>query len=130
VTRRLIVALVALISIGLALAAGARVQAQTSMERVVVTPGEGTSQTRFLFNGSGFTPGRTVSVRFILPDGSERRVTEGSAEVVWLVAPDGTFALDLVPAQRFPAAPPGRWRALLCGFNAATCQLIDFDVAP
>ena len=128
--RRLATIFVALLSIGAALSAGSRAHAQAVAERVIVAPGEGTYQTRFLFSGSGFTPGRTVSVRFVLPDGSERRVTEDGAELVWVVGTDGTFAMDLVPAQRFPAAPAGRWRALFCGFNAATCQLIDFDVSP
>jgi hypothetical protein len=128
--RRIATLLIALLSIGAALSTGMHAQAQVTTERVMVTPGGGTAQTRFVFTGAGFTPGRTVSVRFLLPDGSERRVTEGPAEVVWLVLPDGSFSVDLVPAQRFPAAPPGRWRALFCGFNAATCQLIEFDVLP
>jgi hypothetical protein len=100
-----------------------------SGERVVVTPGEGTGLTHFTFTGSGYTPGRTVSIRLTAPDGSERRfIAEDGAEVVWLAAPDGAFALEFAPALRFPGTPPGHWRALFCSYAAPTCQLIDFDV--
>jgi hypothetical protein len=106
----------------------AAASAQRSPERVVVTPGEGTVTTRYVFTGSGYQPGRTVAVRLTLPDGSERRFTEDGAEQVWQVQADGTFALDFVPVLRFPGSSPGRWRALFCTFQAPTCQLIEFDV--
>ena len=125
--------MIAVLLAGLAAIDGVRAQVPlpATGERVLVTPGEGTTATRFRFTGSGFTPGRTVSVRLTPPDGVERRfMADDGAEFVWLVAPDGTFALDLSPAQRFPGAPAGQWRALFCGFGALTCQLIDFDVLP
>lgn len=125
--------IIGLLLAGLGANEGVRAQSPipATGERVLVTPGEGTTATRFRFTGSGFTPGRTVSVRLTPPDGVERRfMADDGAEVVWLVAPDGSFALDLSPAQRFPGAPAGHWRALFCGFGAPTCQLIDFDVLP
>jgi hypothetical protein len=125
--------IVAVVLAGLATSDGVRAQAPspTPGERVLVTPGEGGATTRFRFTGSGFAPGRTVSIRLTPPDGVERRfMADDGAEVVWLVGPDGGFALDLSPAQRFPGAPAGHWRALFCAFAAPTCQLIDFDVLP
>ena len=105
--------------------------AQVSSERVVATPGEGTLQTRFHFAGSGFAPGRTVSVRVYCPDGSERRfINEEGAELVWLVDANGTFTLDLVPGQRFPGCGLGHWRTLFCSQNSPTCQLVEIDVLP
>ena len=110
---------------------GGRVAAQISPERVVLTPAEGTLQTRFTFTGSGFSPGRTVFVKLILPDGTERRFrTNEGIEIVWPVQPDGNFALDFIPSQRFPDAGPGHWQALFCSVGALTCQHIDFDVHP
>lgn len=117
------------VAIGLALVTGAAA-AQVSAERVVVTPGEGTLTTRFQFTGSGYPPGRTVSIRVTLPDGSERRfVSEDGAELVWQTRPDGTFSFDLVP-RSVPGAIPGHWRVLFCTFAAPTCQLIELDVFP
>jgi hypothetical protein len=61
--------------------------------------------THFVFSGSGFTPGLTVSIRFYPPNSPERRIrTEQGMEVVWPVASDGTFSLDFTPAQQFPGA--------------------------
>lgn len=124
-----VVVLAAAVLLGLLVSA--QVTAQVATERVVMMPADGTLTTRFSFSGSGFTPGRTVSVRVTTPDGTERRFrTDEGVEIVWLVLPDGTFSLEMVPAQRFPGAGPGRWQALFCGFDAATCQLLAFDVAP
>jgi hypothetical protein len=96
-----------------------------------MTPAEGRLNTQLLFSGSGFLPSLTISARFSPPDGLERRIrTEDGAEFVWLVQQDGTFSLDLVPSQRFPGAPAGRWRALFCAFGSPTCQQIEFDLAP
>jgi len=106
-----------------------RVSAQVGGERVVVTPGDGVLQTRFLFTGSGYAPGRIISVRVLPPDGSEHRLTtEDNAELIWLVQADGTFGLELVPSQRFPALGTGRWRILFCSAGASTCQLVEFDI--
>jgi hypothetical protein len=105
--------------------------AQTGSEHVLLSPPEGTLTSRFVFSGSGFTPGLTVSIRFYPPDAAERRIrTDQGAEVVWVVEPDGTFSLDFVPAQQFPGASPGRWRALFCAYRDRTCQMIEFDVLP
>lgn len=102
--------------------------AQQPAERVVMTPAEGTLATRFLFVGAGFPAGSSVSVRFLPPDGVERRIREDGAELVWLVSADGGFGLEVVFGQRFPGAPPGRWRALFCALNAPTCQQLEFDL--
>lgn len=129
--RRAGVIVVLAVAVLLGLVTSGRVVAQITAERVVMTPADGTLTTRFLFSGSGFTPGRTVSVRITTPDGVERRFrTDEDIEIVWLVLPDGTFSLEMVPAQRFPGAGPGRWQALFCGFEATTCQLLTFDVSP
>jgi hypothetical protein len=126
----LLMAIVALAVVSAALVR-AQASAQPSGERVVMTPADGTLTTRFMFAGSGFAPGQNVSVRFFPPDGNERRIrTDEGAEIVWPVQPDGTFSLDVVPAQRFPSAPPGRWRVLFCAVGAPTCQQLDFDVFP
>lgn len=107
------------------------VAAQSRGEHVEMTPADGRLSTQFLFTGTGFRPGLTISARFYSPDGVERRIrTEEGAEFVWLVQQDGTFSLDLVPAQRFPGAPAGRWRVLFCAFGSPTCQQIEFDLAP
>ncbi|MGE0544947.1 MAG: hypothetical protein AB7R89_32725 [Dehalococcoidia bacterium] len=107
------------------------VKAQTGSEHVQLSPPTGTLATHFVFSGSGFTPGLTVSIRFYPPDAVERRIrTEHGVEVVWPVQPDGTFSLDFVPAQQFPNASPGRWQALFCAFRDRTCQMIEFDVLP
>ena len=130
---RLLLAIVAVaVTAFAALSMHARVQAQApvSAEHVVMTPADGTLSTRFQFAGSGFLPGRNVSVRFIPPDGSERRVREEGVEIVWPVQSDGTFSLDVVPGQRFPGASPGRWRVLFCVFGSTTCQQLEFDVQP
>ena len=123
---RVAMVLAGTLCISLTLTGGAA--AQRSPERVVVTPGEGTIVTRFLFTGAGYQPGRTVDVRVTPPDGSERRFMEDGAVQVWQVQADGTFSLDFIPAVRFPGAGPGRWRALFCTFMAPTCQLIEFDI--
>ncbi len=124
----ILAALVALLAITL-FSTGA--SAQSGRQHVELTPAEGTLTTHFTFMGSGFTPGLTVSVRFYPPDVLERRIrTEEGAELVWQVEPNGTFALEFVPAQRFPNAPPGRWYALFCAFGDRTCELIEFDVLP
>jgi hypothetical protein len=107
------------------------VSAQTGREHVQLSPPTGTPATHFVFSGSGFTPGLTVSIRFYSPDASERRIrTDQGAEVVWPVQPDGTFSLDFVPGQQFPGASPGRWQALFCAYRDRTCQMIEFDVLP
>lgn len=124
---RVAMVLIGTMCVSLALTAGAA--AQRSTERVVVTPGEGTIVTRFLFSGAGYQPGRTVDVRVTPPDGFERRFMDDGAVQVWQVQADGTFSLDFIPAQRFPGAGPGHWRVLFCTFMAPTCQLIEFDVA-
>ncbi|MGH2587717.1 MAG: hypothetical protein ACRDJE_22580 [Dehalococcoidia bacterium] len=126
----LLMAVVALAVVAVALVRGPAA-AQPSGERVVMTPADGTLTTRFTFVGSGFTPGQNISVRFFPPDGIERRIrTEEGAELVWPVQPDGTFALDVVPMQRFPNASPGDWRVLFCAFGAPTCQQLEFDILP
>ena len=105
--------------------------AQSTGERVFMSPGEGTLQTRFLFTGFGYLPGRTLSVRAIPPDGLERRVrTEGGVEVVWRIPTDGTFSLEFTPALDFPDAPAGHWRMIFCQESSPTCQQLDFDVFP
>ena len=132
VSRRAIISIIAVLGVllgGDMLAHPA--WAQSASERVVVTPGDGTLQTRFHFTGTGFVPGRTVSVIIMTPDGVEHRfLADDGAEVVWMVQSDGSFALELIPGQRFPGTGPGRWRALFCSFAAPTCQLVDFDVTP
>ena len=98
----LVVAVAVLAGIGLT---AGRAHAQVSGERVIVTPGEGNPTSRFLFTGSGYIPGRYVTVRVLMPDGTERRLTtEDNAELVWLVCTDSFLA--------------GWWmgiRARLCG---------------
>ena len=124
----ILAALVALLSITLFTAAAS---AQTGQEHVELSPPDGTLTTRFVFSGSGYTPGLTVSARFFPPDTLERRIrTDQGAEVVWPVQPDGTFSLDFVPTARFPGASPGRWHALFCAYGDRTCQMIEFDVLP
>jgi hypothetical protein len=101
------------------------------LERVIVTPGEGTLLTRYQFSGSSFPANKTIAVRLYPPDGFERRLaTDDGIELVWLAGPDGAFSLEFVPALRFPGAPAGHWRALFCSYNAPTCQLVEFDVLP
>ena len=126
--RRLVLLAAVLVAVLCAGTTHLRASAQTTTERVVATPGEGMLQTRFVFTGSGFVPGRTVSVRVLTPEGERRFTNEQGVEFVWLVGPDGTFTLDFVPAQHFPGSSPGRWRALFCTHGALTCQLVDFDL--
>jgi hypothetical protein len=123
-------ALVALVAAGFAvIALSGRVDAQAPGERVIMTPAEGTLQTRFQFTGTGFTPGQIVALRVIPADSSERRMrNDAGAELVWLVGADGSFSLDFVPSQHFPGAPPGHWRILFCGLGSLTCQMIELDV--
>jgi hypothetical protein len=121
---------VAIVSLAIALLSST-VAAQTGREHVQLSPPTGTLTTHFVFSGSGFTPGLTVSIRFYPPDSLERRIrTDQGTEVVWPVQSDGTFSLDFVPAQQFPGALAGRWSALFCGFGDRTCQMIEFDVLP
>jgi hypothetical protein len=129
---RAVVLLVALVAAGLVgISVPDDVAAQAPTERVFMTPAEGTLHTQFHLVGVGFTPGRTVSFRVLPPDGVERRLrNELGAELVWLVLADGTFSLDLIPAQHFPEAPAGRWRLLFCQFGSLTCQQLEFDVLP
>jgi hypothetical protein len=104
--------------------------AQTNGERVAVAPGEGTLQTRFRFTGSGYQPGRSVTIRVTPPDNVERRIRgEDGVELVWVTAADGSFQLDLVPGDRFPGTPGGRWRVLFCTAGASTCQQVEIDIA-
>lgn len=129
---RAVALLVALIAAGLILVVVSHaVAAQAPTERVLMTPAEGTLHTPFHFSGTGFTPGRTVSIRVQPPDGGERRMrNEHGAELVWLVLPDGSFSLDLIPAQQFPDASAGRWRLLFCQFGSLTCQQLEFELLP
>lgn len=128
--RRAVAALVVLAVLSAAVFTGAAA-VQASDEHVELTPAVATLQTRLVFTGSGYAPGLTISARFFPPDGAERRIrTPEGAEIVWPVQADGTFSMDLVPAQRFPGAAAGRWRALFCAFGATTCQQIEFDLAP
>lgn len=129
--RSLATALALSIGIVIALTALTSAAAQLVGERVVVSPGEGAATTNFRFTGSGYVPGSLVRVAVTPPDGIERRlISETGAEMVWLVSPDGHFELEVVPAQRFAPATPGRWQALFCTSGSVTCQLIDFDVLP
>jgi hypothetical protein len=129
--RRLVAFAALVLALAAVVTSSRVVVAQGAGERVVMTPGEGTLHTRFLFIGAGFTPGRTVSVRAIPPDGLERRVrTEPGIELVWRIPADGTFALELTPAVDFPDAPPGHWRMLFCQEASPTCQQLEFDVFP
>lgn len=104
------------------------VRAQPAVERVVMTPADGTLTTRFLFVGMSFPAGSGVTVRFMSPDGVERRIRDDGAELYWVVSSDGSFALEVAFGQRFPGAPAGRWRALFCAQYAPTCQQLEFDL--
>jgi hypothetical protein len=114
----------------LLLVQGAQAQ-QAAHEHVTMSPAEGTLATPFVFRGTGYQPNVTVSIRFLAPDGLERRMRTGEgAEIVLPVQADGTFLLDVVLAQRFPGAPPGQWRVLFCADESPTCELLEFHVAP
>lgn len=129
--RRLLACLTFAVAAVTALSLSAGASAQSVPQQVVLAPAEGTLLTRYVFDGAGFVPGRTVSVRVFPPDGIERRMrNEQGAELVWLVSAAGGFALDFVPALIFPEATAGRWRVLFCQFGAPTCQQIDFDISP
>lgn len=130
-SRRLLILVIIAATLTATLAGGGRAMAQATGERVLLTPAEGTLATRFTFVGSGYVAGHVVTVRFLPPDGIERRYrdTDG-VEFVWLVGTDGGFSLDVVPALRFPGAPAGHWRVLFCASSSATCQLIEFDISP
>lgn len=123
-----------LVVLCIALSISGRVAAQVEPvggERVVVSPGEGTLQTRFSFAGSGFAPGRLVSVRVVPPGGLQRRLlVDDGVEQVWLVGADGRFLVEFVPVIRFPEARSGRWQALFCADTSSNCQLVEFDVTP
>jgi hypothetical protein len=129
--RPIVAVLTLLVIMSAAVLTSSTVVAQANDEHVEMTPAEATLQTRLVFSGRGFTPGVTVSARFFPPDGAERRIrTPEGAEIVWPVQPDGTFSMEVVPAHRFPGAVAGRWRALFCASGSATCQQIEFDLAP
>lgn len=128
--RRVSVVLALCLAFALAGHAAGQAEPHTG-ERILLSPADGTLQTRFSFTGSGFLPGRLVSVRVVPPGGLQRRLlSDDQIEQVWQVGADGRFVVEFVPAARFPEARAGRWQMLFCADTSPNCQLVEFDVLP
>ena len=98
-------------------------------QSVNVDPLDGDQEETFVFSGSGFAPGDSVTMHFTSPDGTPYiLLADDGGELLLTVAEDGTFAISLVPVELFVGAPAGEWQAEFCPSSGEFCLAGTFSI--
>ena len=98
-------------------------------QSVTVGPAEGNQEATFVFRGSEFIPGDTISMRFTSPAGDAYMLLDQDGREFFLtVAEDGTFGLSIVPVELFVGAPAGLWLAEFCPSAGEFCLAGTFTI--
>lgn len=124
-----ILAVLAIVVVGLVAVAGQGTDTYAQMPRVTATPGSGTQFDTFVFQGAGFAPGMELEERYTSPDGEVFTFYIGSDPAVVVVGDDGTFTVEVHPAVDFQGAREGRWTVSFCVVGGVDCWVGTIDIA-
>jgi hypothetical protein len=119
----------ALVALAATVLAFASIVPTVRAEELSVTPGAGSQNDTFAFNGRGFRPGAEVDETYTAPNSVEFTAFLNGLPAVVIVAPDGTFSVPIVPARDFGGGAFGVWEAEFC-YEDGTCWDVNFTVIP
>ena len=116
---------------GLAVGAVAALMTVSSAfaQAVIMDPGAGTESQVFVLAGAGFTPGARLDVTLVSPAGEVfTPVLPNGNPAVVVVADDGSFAYDFVPARDLAGAQAGAWMGRVCVEGTEECWMGEFVI--
>ncbi len=126
---RRILAVLAIVALGVVAvtARGAPAHAQTP--RITVTPTSGSQFDTFVFRGSGFAPGTELEERYTSPDGDVYTFFINGEQAVVVAGDDGGFQVEVHPSVDFDGARAGRWSVSFCIVGGGDCWVGAIDIA-
>jgi len=99
--------------------------------RITVTPTSSYAYDTFVFSGTGFSSGTTLTVAYTDPAGTSAKLTDGYGNNTTVkVGNDGSWELRVQPGNVFKNTSPGNYQLSFCqSYAPSTCWAENIKIS-